>query len=453
MATGGWISRKVAITDSTVGHTPSDIPSNIVKLCADALVDTGKGWAVDLDYVVGGITQPDRYWTYTSSSYYSYGAVVTLTNTTADAQLAIGFTIYNASNVNSSYYKASVARSRGTILWTGHDAANDYYYMQNGLWIQYIPKKSVTGVFDTTKKPYDENWSPTKALPWVGGWCPRQSSTCVIPAAKRSTPFVYSSTGNAATNCIYDSQVVLYPNGANFVTNLLASIQYTIFVVTDGESVMMVQVGDGTNLSTSTNPQALLYSGKLFGSLANPTDESGTMNAKYGCFTNALKDTHPFSVESLAQVVPNTTTVYDPGAAYKSGLIACFNKGTDLSTDLIERNTGNSTYDSSGFMALGSTGSYCYVGGDIRGINPAFHASTVDNAVRYSKIQLGWYTSDIANHGVTSLDCVKGYIDSNTMIAVPAGVLAPWQLLDSGKMIYVGGGVAIGWDASNDPPF
>lgn len=452
MATGGWIAKKVIITDATVGHDPATIPSAIVKMCADALVDTQQGWAVDSAYVVGGVTTPETYHTYyNSSSTYAYGAVTTLTNTTYQAQIAIGYTLYASSSPNSSTYKASPAKTRGTIAWTGHEALTDYYCEANGLWIQYIPNPSATGFFDTSLKPYDEAWAPTKALPWVGGWCNGTTVDSYILATKRATPYVYGGYGNPDSSFIHNGHTLVMPRGTTLITNLLASIQYTIFVITNGTSVMMVQVGDGTNLSTSTNPQALLFSGKLFDSLTNPTDESGTINAKYGCFTNSLNNTHPFSMESRANVLPYTGTQMTDNGALCSGLIACFNKLTDSPSDFVEKHVGG-TYGSS-TMNLGSTSSYSFVGGDIRGINPAFHASTADNAVRYSKIQLGWYTSDIEHHGVTSYDCIKGYIDANTMIAVPPGVLAPWQLLDSGKMIYVGGGVAIGWDASNDPPF
>jgi hypothetical protein len=56
----------------------------------------------------------------------------------------------------------------------------------------------------------------------------------------------------------------------------------------------------------------------------------------------------------------------------------------------------------------------------------------------------------LSEYGVTSETCLKGYADPDLIRIVNCNsVYQRGQTFDNGNIVYIGGGVAIGWDASN----
>lgn len=70
-------------------------------------------------------------------------------------------------------------------------------------------------------------------------------------------------------------------------------------------------------------------------------------------------------------------------------------------------------------------------------------------SVAWSTVHLGVQGSDLDTKGVVPNNGFKGAIDSGAMIAVDKNGLQPFQLLDGGNYIYIGEGIALGWDSSN----
>lgn len=75
--------------------------------------------------------------------------------------------------------------------------------------------------------------------------------------------------------------------------------------------------------------------------------------------------------------------------------------------------------------------------------------SGLSNKTSFSPIIIGHASSDMDTYGVVPGVGYKGYLDTDFLRIVYRGF--PYgTLLDGGKFIYLGGGLALGWDASNE---
>lgn len=68
---------------------------------------------------------------------------------------------------------------------------------------------------------------------------------------------------------------------------------------------------------------------------------------------------------------------------------------------------------------------------------------------RYAAMWVARSAADLQQNGIVNGDGFKGYIDTDIMRVVRRNFYTKGQLFDGGNFVYIGGGIAIGWDPSN----
>ena len=74
--------------------------------------------------------------------------------------------------------------------------------------------------------------------------------------------------------------------------------------------------------------------------------------------------------------------------------------------------------------------------------------SALSNKTSFSPIIIGHNSTDMETYGVVPGCGYKGYLNTDFLRIVYRG-FSYGTLLDGGKFIYLGGGLALGWDSSN----
>lgn len=77
--------------------------------------------------------------------------------------------------------------------------------------------------------------------------------------------------------------------------------------------------------------------------------------------------------------------------------------------------------------------------------------SSITGFNRWSAYYIGICSSDPTTHYIVRGDGMKGYLDTNFLRQVNPRLYSFGQTFDDGNFVYIGNGVAMGWDATNGP--
>lgn len=77
--------------------------------------------------------------------------------------------------------------------------------------------------------------------------------------------------------------------------------------------------------------------------------------------------------------------------------------------------------------------------------------SSITGFNRWTAIYIGVHSSDPTTHYVVKGDGLKGYLDTNFLRHVRNSGYSFGQTFDDGNFVYIGNGLAMGWDPSNGP--
>lgn len=173
--------------------------------------------------------------------------------------------------------------------------------------------------------------------------------------------------------------------------------------------------------------------GEIFGSLAHSTDTSDC--AKFGCIS--LSD-----IRSYETSEPSTSSSYQSGINSESsywntsyGFVQFYRADTS-SKPPIQYDTGS----------LVPTSTIC----NQEQFDSGITAPALTGGGRWTPIQCYLKSSDPSLYGIVSGDGFKGYLDTDFMRGVVRNVYSRGQTLGANQeFIYLGGGIAVGWDSSN----
>lgn len=176
--------------------------------------------------------------------------------------------------------------------------------------------------------------------------------------------------------------------------------------------------------------------GEIIGALAHSTDVSSC--AKYGCF--ALSDIKSYETSS-----PNTSPSTNPKpginseSEYWDGVTYYFVqvfRADVTAKPPIQYDTGT----------LAPTITIC----NQEQFNSGITAPALTGGGRWTPLQCYVSSSDPSQYGIVSGDGFKGYLDTDFMRGVVRNVYSKGQTFgDNAEFIYLGGGIAVGWDSTN----
>lgn len=191
--------------------------------------------------------------------------------------------------------------------------------------------------------------------------------------------------------------------------------------------------------------------GKIFSELCNASDNIA--RSQYGCIgyadptssggvINELTDTYSANLNSRTNWIggTNSHSGYTPSISEQSCLY-------DISFSSADRS--RFPYP---FIQIESSIGYSYC--RQMAINPLVYSGSLTNSDSSNKTAFSPYllyldTNNLNNFYVAQDTAFKGYLDTDIFRAVYTGL--PFNtLLDDGNFIYVGGGLAIGWDSTNE---
>ena len=227
------------------------------------------------------------------------------------------------------------------------------------------------------------------------------------------------------SNSVYDSN-----SSPTFVSeNSSSGYVYTYNIILKGAQLVF--------LSRSSNWSSGLYRGfalgEVFGNVAHPED--GYEGRKYGCFPLS----ELYSYESTA---PETSTsYYEPNINtesqyYYSSKYVNFLRADEIDKPPVRFDTGNIVLY-------------------IRPCNTEQLSTTIASPEagtggRWVPLQAYLSSSDPSLYGIVSGDGFKGYLDTDFIRCVTRNTYSKGQTFgDNAEFIYLGGGIAVGWDSTN----
>lgn len=410
---GGYKHGKYSFTGGTIGSTDAERCATVLKGCANVLLGLNVGWSLDtsLNATVDDYTSAtgDSYCKTTSSSSFMQSPCYMLFFTsTSGAKLCLGYRygFYMGTNPNSTY-------GTRTALDNNWCAGNIWHY---GLFVSIIPP----GVNDTfsTSSPYRPD-----------------SATLFIGTAR--TSYLY---GNSGYGTSYRVQ--------SFANYDSTSLTYSYDIISNGLNVIVL---NHSNVSGESDRYGGYICGRLVTSFINAGDSNG-----YG--TLALADSgynrtqgNGYQCEfyigynNIANGINVETNYYTNAGEYsyyyESGLAPCQSV----------KKADNSAWITGFFTNAGSSsGSNLY--------SPRITANTfnltsnISAANRWVPIIMHGYATagTLAQYGVTNETCLKGWIDPDlARIVNNNSTYHRGQTFDNGNLVYIGAGLAIGWDPSN----
>lgn len=204
--------------------------------------------------------------------------------------------------------------------------------------------------------------------------------------------------------------------------------RYVILLKDDVVVVMNQNLNSG-------NIYGLYATGKIFGTLSNAEDNFAY--SKYGsiAFFAGVHDRTEINTKGGANLNVRTGGIFKPDSAsanYFYGTFAAQHFGAINNGETIRQ------------PLLWATDNNVYAGG--------LNDSSESNKTSFSAIGVGKRIDVTSPTPVVTGSGYKGYIDTDLFRNVYSGFLYN-TLFDDGNFIYVGGGLAMGWDASNEVIF
>lgn len=410
---GGYKHGKYSFTGGTIGSTDAERCATVLKGCANVLLGLNVGWSLDtsLNATLDDYTSAsgDSYCKTTSSSSYMQSPCYMLFFTsTSGAKLCMGYRygFYMGGSPSATY-------GTRTALSNSWCAGNIWNY---GLFVSIIPP----GVNDTfsTSSPYRPD-----------------SATLFIGTAR--TGYLYNNSGYGPN---YRVQ--------SFANYDSTSLTYSYDIVSNGLNVIVLNRSDAYGESDR-------YGGYICGRLVTSFVNDGDSN---GFGTLALAD---------------SGYQYSSGNAYQCEIFMGTNNaanGINAETNYYTNSGQYSYYYHSGLCPCQSvkkaddsawiTGFFTNAGDSSESTiyGPAITASTFQLGSRLSSpnrwvpiMMYGLATAGtLAQYGVTNETCLKGWIDPDLIrIVNNNSTYQRGQTFDNGNLVYIGAGLAIGWDPSN----
>ena len=106
-------------------------------------------------------------------------------------------------------------------------------------------------------------------------------------------------------------------------------------------------------------------------------------------------------------------------------------------------------FDSLGHHLHSSNGHGIFFTADGQLLTSLISNSSISGFNRWVAVSCGVYSPDPTTHYIVQGDGLKGYLDTNFIRNVLDGAYTIGQTFDDGNFVYVGNGIALGWDPSN----
>lgn len=410
---GGYKHGKYSFTGADIGTADAERCATVLKGCAQVLLDLNVGWSLDasLNATLDDYTSAagDSYCKATSSSSYMQSPCYMLFFTsTSGAKLCMGYRY-------GFYIGSSPSATVGTrtALDRSWCAGNIWNY---GLFVSIIPP----GVNDTfsASSPYRPN-----------------SATLFIGTAR--TKELYNSSGYGPS---YRVQ--------SFANHGSTSLTYSYDIISNGLNVIVL---NHSNTSGESDRYGGYICGRLVTSFTNAGDsngfgtlalaDSGYMYAPNKSYQSELYMGYYDAANGINVETNYYTNANEYSYYYNSGLAPCQSV----------KKADNSAWITGFFMNAGSS-TLSTVYGPCIAANTFNLTSSVSAANRWVPIMMYGYATagTLDQYGVTSETCLKGWVDPDlARIVNNNNTYQRGQTFDNGNLVYIGAGLAIGWDASN----
>ena len=392
MSTGGFIAAEYSF--SVIPNTLSSYNAEaeqvkkLLKGITEAIISTNQGWQYDIQYTA---TSDDYVKIGNNSSSWEHASFAQfLINTVSGSKLLVAYLTGSTAPVDNSLKATYFADS--TVM-----------YICNGLAMSIIPGGS-NQTWDISDNCTTANFIPLRGTYLFGNT--REGSSSSYPR-------------------------FLTPNSMN------TEYFYRYVLVVKGDVIIC-----SWQQTNNGNINGTMAIGKIFGELCNSNDNN--VCSHYGAIKFSPIGGYESNINSDSTFAGNkrdaSTSSYCIGGCDNSSAL----KGTTLnityfSADITSR-PPRATQN--GFSnAMITTNMIAQ-----RGICTD---SALSNKTAFGAFLVYTISSDLANDGVVPGNGFKGYLDTDVFRAVYAGF--PYNtLLDDGKFIYLGSGLAIGWDSSNE---
>lgn len=348
-----------------------------------------------LKAVTQGIVATEPHWTYDSNFTSTADNFVKIGSSSSkwyDACFAQFLINTNTGSKLLVYYNPGTTTVVDLSSVLRYNNTTGYCIFGYGLCMAMIPGGS-SQTWDTTSNCTTSSFLPTQATPILG---------------TSSKPDLGSTT---ATN-------------ANFV-GTSGTHRYVIVIK---EDVILVFWQD----SNSGNMCGCNAVGKIFGTLCNASDDG--VCSQYGCITfkKYTMTQTGYAESDYSNSMLNSRGL--PLIYVASGTnVYCLNQQMFMSYFKIDTTSKPTSTSNSGARSISASNQMAFYDGAAQ--------SSTTNKTAFTPFLVG-------GENVGSDSYFKGYLDTDVFRGVYPGF--PYNtLFDNGKFIYVGSGLAVGWDASN----
>lgn len=401
---GGYICKKFE-WDGGRTDTHAERCAFVLKGCAQALLDTNTGWALDTakNATLDDYTQASGDKLYESNSYVDSPCYILFFTSTSGAKMMLGYR-YGYTKRDGSTYNGAFSADDSVGNWKGY-----------GLFASIIPPGS-NDSFGTTS-------------PYRSGDATPVSFTAIMRKTTSSSYY------------IYNNQSFAFSNDAN--------ITFAYFIITDGVNLIVL---NKSNIDTRNEPlRGGFVCGRIFSTLFNGQDDAKKAGAFYltwcACY-NSTSDGFPAYEYFINSAQYSTKYGINNDSEYFTSNYRSDN-GWLMFNNYRAYQKADGTWENGAFSTNTS--------GEFRGETIAAASSQLSENVGTKRwvpcYMYGIATPEtIAEHEIVAGggNTLKGYIDPDlARIVNNNSRYARGTTFDNGNLIYLGGGLAVGWDPSN----
>lgn len=418
MATGGYKLSKFQWTgtgtDSWYGEsgnvTEEQRLVRVLSGIVTAICSNSSGWQMDTRYH----SAVDDY---TPSS-------VTMFNYTYKPYLGSNTTLYNKICFlkNGSIYLA-IGISSGSAKFKNEDLIYNpvYTYYSSNPTAGYGYNNGIVGLYFSVST--SGNWDTTSS-----------EATTDYGVVLPSDATKWSSFGRFDA---YEAYTGAHYNNYNFVHDNTANRIYSYYFLSKGDQFALFEKCD----SWGANIIKCIVAGNLIGSFAHSSDTKGLCCISLSeNLTNQLSSQNNNRGESTAPITNISNDYYINQESYYIIRYPSSNSNTQI---FRANGTQPNPYNSTTSTGVG-----------LRVSNELQLSTSISNPIlggtRWCPIQLYISSNDPVSYGVVENDGFKGYLDTDFIRAVTKDQYSLGSTFGiNNDFIYIGGGIALGWDASN----
>lgn len=255
-----------------------------------------------------------------------------------------------------------------------------------------------------------------------------------------STPFVFTAlkySFNYGTSSLVECRSMAY------IAKSGTTYTYSYIPVTDGHSLFILTNTTNNSIGRGSDYYGGFICGKLIGTPYTQSDNNlyGTLmlSTSGNNFVSGSYYLNETYIDSYG-ISNNPSTYFTNSYYYES---AAYWQQSVASAD--------GTKWLGGQYLNAGTSSSDYIYGPRISAETYLLNSNVSNNNQWVPIVLYGYATigTLTEYGVTNDTCIKGWVDPDLARIVPLGSFTRGQLFNNGSLVYIGAGLAIGWDASN----